>query len=133
MRGIDLGAWAEFESATWTSYPLLFRMLDDAADAAVLWDRILSSSQRAVIGEGLGVGEEQSRSLTVSLAGLRELGKLVPGFQQRERGAWERLGEDRVAGAGRISPVPVEVDPYSMHVVFGVRDRRSGAWTSAVT
>ncbi|MET7715486.1 HD domain-containing protein [Streptomyces sp. NPDC005407] len=118
--GIGLGVWAEFDAATWTSYPLLFRMLDDAAVAAVLWDRFLSSSQRAVIAEGLGVGEEQARSLTALLAGLRELGKLVPGFQRRERGAWERLGEDLVAGAGRISPVPVEVDRSSMHVALGV-------------
>ncbi|MFI1416091.1 HD domain-containing protein [Streptomyces sp. NPDC020707] len=76
LRGIDLGVWAEFDAVTWTSYPLLFRMLHDAAVAAVLWDRFLSSSQRAVIAEGLGVGEEQARSLTALLAGLRELGKL---------------------------------------------------------
>nr|WP_202449745.1 HD domain-containing protein [Streptomyces sp. SID4917] len=120
LRGIDLGVWAEFDAAAWTSYPLLFRMLDDAAVAAVLWDRFLSSSQRAVIAEGLGVGEEQARSLTALLAGLRELGKLVPGFQWRERGAWQRLGEDLVAGAGRISQTPVEVDRSSMHVAFGV-------------
>lgn len=120
LRGIDLGVWAEFDAATGTSYSLLFRMLDDAAVAAVLWDRFLSSSQRAVIAEGLGVGGEQARSLTALLAGLRELGKLVPGFQRRERGAWKRLGEDLVAGAGRISPVPVEVDRSSMHVAFGV-------------
>ncbi|MGW7638565.1 HD domain-containing protein [Streptomyces decoyicus] len=119
FAGIDLGVWAEFDVATWTSYPLLFRMLDDAAVAAVLWDRYLSSSQRAVIADGLGVGMEQARSLTALLAGLRDLGKLVPGFQRRERGAWERLGEDLVAGAGRISPVPVEVDRSSMHVAFG--------------
>ncbi|MFE3496509.1 HD domain-containing protein [Streptomyces sp. NPDC059175] len=120
FRGIDLGVWAEFEAATWTSYPLLFRMLDDAAVASVLWDRFLSSSQRAVIAEGLDAGMEQARSLTALLAGLRELGKLVPGFQQRERAAWERLGEDLVVGAGRILPVPVEVDRSSMHVAFGV-------------
>ncbi|QIK04746.1 CRISPR-associated helicase/endonuclease Cas3 [Streptomyces sp. ID38640] len=118
--GIDLGVWAEFEAATWTSYPLLFRMLDDAAVAAVLWDRFLSSSQCAVIAEGLGLGMEQARSLTALLAGLRELGKLVPGFQRRERGAWERLGEDLLTGAGRISQVPVEVDRSSMHVALGV-------------
>ncbi|MFJ8719464.1 HD domain-containing protein [Streptomyces violaceus] len=119
-RGIDVRAWAEFDAATWTSYSLLFRMLDDAAVAAVLWDRFLSCSQRAVIAEGLGVGMEQAQSLTALLAGLRELGKLVPGFQRRERGAWDRLGEDLLAGAGRISPVPVEVDRSSMHVAFGV-------------
>jgi CRISPR-associated endonuclease/helicase Cas3 len=95
-------------------------MLDDAAVAAVLWDRFLSSSQRAVIAEGLGMGMEQARSLTALLAGLRELGKLVPGFQRRERGAWQRLGEDLVAGAGRISQVRVEVDRSSMHVALGV-------------
>ncbi|MGW0584789.1 HD domain-containing protein, partial [Streptomyces sp. NPDC002920] len=120
QRGIDLEVWAEFDAATWTSYPLLFRMLDDAAVAAVLWDQFLSFSQRVVIAEGLGVGEEQARSLTALLAGLRELGKLVPGFQQRERGAWQRLGEDLLAGAGRVSQVPVEVDRSSMHVAFGV-------------
>ncbi|MGW1673363.1 HD domain-containing protein [Streptomyces sp. NPDC002324] len=120
FRGIDLGVWAEYEAATWTSYPLLFRMLDDAAVAAVLWDRFLSSSQRAVIAGGLGVGMEQARSVTALLAGLRELGKLVPGFQRRERGAWELLGEDLVTGAGRISEEPVEVDRVSMHVAFGV-------------
>ena len=120
LRGIDLGVWAEFDAATWTSYPLLFRMLDDAAVAAVLWDRLLSSSQRVVIAEGLGMGMEQARSLTALLVGLRELGKLVPGFQRLERGAWQRLGEDLVAGAGRISQVRVEVDRSSMHVAFGV-------------
>ncbi|MEV7283031.1 HD domain-containing protein [Streptomyces sp. NPDC093252] len=118
--GIDLVAWAEFKAETRLSYPLLFRMLDDAAVAGVLWDRFLSSSQRAVISEGLGMGNEQARSLTALLAGLRELGKLVPGFQRGERGAWARLGEDLVAGAGRIPPVPVEVDRSSMHVAFGV-------------
>ncbi|MGP3946535.1 HD domain-containing protein [Streptomyces sp. 6N106] len=118
--GIGLGVRAEFDVATGTSYPLLFRMLDDAAVAGVLWDRFLSSSQRGVIAEGLGMGEAQARSLTALLAGLRELGKCVPGFQRRERGAWAWLGEDLVAGAGRVPLVPVEVDRSSMHVAFGV-------------
>ncbi|WP_329309629.1 HD domain-containing protein [Streptomyces sp. NBC_01262] len=120
FRGIDLGPWAEFDRASLTAYPLLFRMLDDAAVAAALWDRVLSSSQRAVIAGGLGVGEEAARSLTGFLSGLRELGKLVPGFQRRERGAWVRLDESLVAGAGRIGQVAVETDRSAMHVALGL-------------
>ncbi len=95
-------------------------MLDDAAVAAALWDRFLSSSQRAVIAGGLSVSEEQARSLTGLLSGLQELGKLVPSFQRREHGAWLRLDGDLVADAGRVAQTPVEVDRSSMHVAFGV-------------
>ncbi|MEU3466085.1 HD domain-containing protein [Streptomyces sp. NPDC006733] len=120
LGGIDLGPYAEFDASTWTAYPLLFRLLDDAAVAGVLWDRFLSGSQRAVIADGLRVGLEQARSGTALLAGLRELGKLVPGFQRREYGGWVRLEEGLVADAGGVAHAPVQVDRSSMHVTRGV-------------
>ena len=103
--GLDLSPWGKFDPDTWTAYALLFHWLDVAAVAGELWDRFLTDAQRELIAEGMGVTVAQARSLVAFLAGIHDLGKLVPYFQSCERAGWARLSDALVAGAGRITAV----------------------------
>ncbi|MEV6013262.1 HD domain-containing protein [Streptomyces sp. NPDC051976] len=123
IGGIDLSVHAEFDRQSRDVYPLLFRLLDGAAIAEVLWDESLAAPQREVIAVGLGVSAEEARSLTAFLAGLRELGKLVPAFQQRERVAWARVSHALAADTGRIPEDAIGAvasGRMSMHVALGL-------------
>ncbi|AJC62049.1 CRISPR-associated helicase/endonuclease Cas3 [Streptomyces sp. 769] len=62
-------------------YPLVCHLVDTAVMADVLWDAYLSRSQRRVIAEALGVGEDAARRVVAFWAGLHDVGKAVPGWQ----------------------------------------------------
>ncbi|MCL7382493.1 HD domain-containing protein [Streptomyces sp. 35G-GA-8] len=91
LGGIGLGPWTEFDVASSTAYPLLFGMLDSAVMAFEVWECVVTASQRDVLSEGMGLPAEQARSVVAFLAGLQDLGRLVPGYQRRHRAAWVRL------------------------------------------
>jgi CRISPR-associated endonuclease/helicase Cas3 len=119
--GIDLCPWAKFaklDVATWAVYGLLFHMLDVAAIAFELWDVFLTRSQRSLVAEGLGVAEWEARAVAAFMAGLHDLGKLIPYFQSCEPVAWARLGDDLVADAGRV--VAMAHERASMHTALGL-------------
>ncbi|MFJ2651581.1 HD domain-containing protein [Streptomyces sp. NPDC087420] len=105
--------------STGTAYPLLFGMLDSAAMAFEVWDRTVTASQRDVLSEGMGLLPGQARSVVAFLAGLQDLGRLVPGFQRRHRAGWARLGAALAEQAGRDSGWG-ETSRSSMHVALGV-------------
>ncbi|MFB6607328.1 CRISPR-associated helicase Cas3' [Streptomyces noursei] len=62
-------------------YPLVCHLVDTAVMADVLWDVYLSRSQRRVIAEALGVGQDAARRVVSFWAGLHDVGKAVPGWQ----------------------------------------------------
>ncbi len=79
---VDVTPWGKASTDPCSVYPLLWHLLDTTAMSQALWDRFLTSNQRRSIARGLGVPEEQARSLIAFWAGLHDLGKLTPGFQQ---------------------------------------------------
>lgn len=88
--GIDVSPWGKFDRGLLAVYPLLFHLLDAAAVAGEVWDRVLTAGQRRLIAEGVGVREGEARCLVMFVAGLHDLGKLAQ-FQQRESHPWARV------------------------------------------
>ncbi|MFJ1847420.1 CRISPR-associated endonuclease Cas3'' [Streptomyces sp. NPDC088146] len=103
---VDRRPWGKFDRTTLRVYSLLFHLIDVGAVAGVLWDRFLTPSQRKVISIGLNVSQEQARSLVSFLAGMHDIGKLIPNFQSFEPSAHIRLGEGLLADAGPVVHVP---------------------------
>ena len=108
---LDLTPWGKSRGLE-RPYPLMLHMVDTAAMALRLWDDYLAPGQCAAIGDGLGLGDapERVRALVGFWAGLHDLGKLTPGFQQSDdRGWWGvsptlrgdlgRAGEERIGHA----------------------------------
>src|SRR5687768_5856939 len=62
-------------------YPLEAHLLDAAACASWLVERVLSGSQRAALADGLGVDRARVGAVAGLVAGWHDLGKLVPSFQ----------------------------------------------------
>ena len=95
VAAVDMSPWGKTSPKAALPYPLLFHLLDTAAIARELWDHFLSDSQRAVIADGLGLSHdlEQARLLVAFWAGLHDLGKLTPGFQQCASEAYAGLSE----------------------------------------
>ncbi|MEV7864322.1 HD domain-containing protein [Streptomyces hirsutus] len=54
--GVDLRPWGKFDHTR--VYSLLFHLIDVGAVTAVLWDRLLTPSQRKVISAGLDIPQE---------------------------------------------------------------------------
>src|SRR5579872_7242320 len=84
MDNLDLlRLWGKTDRSDPANYhPLLFHLLDVAACAALLWDR-LPRCLKARMARVLGLTEDQARSLVALLAGLHDLGKACPGFQSK--------------------------------------------------
>ncbi|WP_269440603.1 CRISPR-associated helicase Cas3' [Micromonospora tarapacensis] len=102
MEGIAVGADQErVDSRIWgkskglsTPYPLLWHLIDTAAVAGVLWDRYLAPNQRRIVVEGLATDAGHARSLVMFWAGLHDVGKATPGFQQQNERAFAGLRRD---------------------------------------
>ncbi|MFF3128935.1 CRISPR-associated helicase Cas3' [Streptomyces sp. NPDC057908] len=88
--GIDVSPWGKFDRGLLAVYPLLFHLLDVAAVAGEVWDRVLTAGQRQLIADGMGVPLGEARCLVMFVAGLHDLGKLAQ-FQQRESHPWARV------------------------------------------
>ena len=64
------------------SHPLACHMLDVAAVAGALWDRVLSGGARSRLAAWIGEGDiAAGRQAVCLLAGLHDLGKASPAFQ----------------------------------------------------
>src|SRR5690348_9947222 len=79
---VDLSPWAKTRMGGQFVHPLLFHLLDSGLVALVLWDEFLAENQRQVIASGLGLSQEQARAWVAFCAGLHDLGKLTPSFQE---------------------------------------------------
>ncbi|MFE0762866.1 CRISPR-associated helicase Cas3' [Streptomyces smyrnaeus] len=101
----DRSPWGKALERRGVVYPLLFHLLDSAAIADGLWDRFLSSNQRVWIARGLGVPQGVARGLVAFWAGLHDLGKLTPGFQQCAPGAYRAVSRALRGDAGDVERV----------------------------
>lgn len=64
-------------------YPLLHHLVDAAAAAHVLWDVHVAADVRVWLSVQLGMTEPEVRRFVAFLAGLHDVGKASPCFQQR--------------------------------------------------
>ncbi|MEU6091029.1 CRISPR-associated helicase Cas3' [Streptomyces sp. NPDC047085] len=115
--GLDLGLWGKYCKRHGVIYPVLFHMLDVAAVAGELWDRLLVVSQRALIASGLGLTEAEARCVVMFIAGLHDVGK-VSRFQACEPVPWARVGDGLRADTNRWRLMRHE--RASMHVLVGL-------------
>ncbi|MFH8573786.1 CRISPR-associated helicase Cas3' [Streptomyces sp. NPDC017993] len=79
-RVVDANVWGK-ERGLARRYPLICHLLDTAAAAGVLWDRVLTCSGRARLAEAAGLPEARLRRLVGLWAGLHDVGKIIPVFQ----------------------------------------------------
>ncbi|MCF3174858.1 CRISPR-associated helicase Cas3' [Streptomyces sioyaensis] len=75
-------------------YPLICHLLDTAAVAGVLWDRVLTDAARARLAGAMGLSEGQFRRLVSMWAGLHDVGKIIPAFQAMSQDAYAGLKSD---------------------------------------
>lgn len=71
--------------------PLWSHLIDVAAVAEVLWDRVLPSSFKHDAAVSLGCTEDQARSFLCFMAGMHDVGKAIPSFQYLHVPSRERL------------------------------------------
>ncbi|MFF2631166.1 CRISPR-associated helicase Cas3' [Kitasatospora griseola] len=77
--------WAKSNGLT-RPYPLRGHLIDTAAMAGELWDSYLSEGQRQMIAESFGVDIVNAGALVRFWAGLHDIGKACPCFQDQSRG-----------------------------------------------
>lgn len=65
-------------------YPLVCHLLDTAAVASVVWDKVMSPQQRKTIASGLGLeGTSIAKQVVLFAAGMHDIGKANPHWQRR--------------------------------------------------
>lgn len=84
---LDLRLWGKSRGLAGRRYPLTCHLLDTAATAGALWADFVPDGLRAVVAAGLGTTEDHAGRLIVLWAGLHDIGKITPDFQQRDPGA----------------------------------------------
>ncbi|MEE1756491.1 CRISPR-associated helicase Cas3' [Streptomyces sp. SP18CS02] len=62
-------------------YPVVLHLVDTAFVCGAVWDLVLSGTQRRRIAASLGLGLEDARAQVMFWAGLHDLGKITPQFQ----------------------------------------------------
>ncbi|MGW1293699.1 CRISPR-associated endonuclease Cas3'' [Streptomyces sp. NPDC002533] len=68
------------------AHSLICHLLDTAAVAEVVWDKLLTVHQRSMVAEALQVSDEQARTLAAFWAGLHDIGKISVLFQLHQGG-----------------------------------------------
>ncbi|EYT84290.1 helicase [Streptomyces sp. Tu 6176] len=80
-------------------YPLMGHLVDTALIAGVLWDEVLEAGQRERIATALRLEVRDARPVVMLWAGLHDIGKILPAFQDAARdehpGHCGFLGEPR--------------------------------------
>ncbi|TDC78282.1 CRISPR-associated helicase Cas3' [Streptomyces hainanensis] len=62
-------------------YPVIGHLIDTAMVCGAVWDRVLTVRQRRLFAEALGVPAGEARQTLMFWAGLHDLGKIIPQFQ----------------------------------------------------
>lgn len=75
--------WAKYERRTGAYHVLLYHLLDVAAVAWVMWERVLSESQRIWLQNLLGLDAEGTQLWMALLIGLHDIGKATSSFQRK--------------------------------------------------
>src|SRR4030042_991101 len=91
-------------------HPLIFHCLDTAYVLRVLWDRVFGSHLKQVLSRSLHLEEEQAGKVLSLVAGLHDLGKASPVFQ-------ERIPEQRskLEGLSFLFPRQIDTDDIKTH------------------
>ncbi|MFF3113542.1 CRISPR-associated helicase Cas3' [Kitasatospora sp. NPDC057904] len=76
------------------AYPVICHLLDTAAVAGALWDAVLGEGVRGRIAEVAGGSQEEARRLVMLWAGLHDVGKITPQFQQQVKEEFAKLEEE---------------------------------------
>ncbi|MFJ3902472.1 CRISPR-associated endonuclease Cas3'' [Streptomyces sp. NPDC090025] len=104
-------------------YPVIGHLVDTAMVCGALWDRVLGERRGRRIADALGLGVEDARGNVMFWAGLHDLGKISPPFQDmlfrkrpRHRGFLSETGYeyDRSTG-GQVARMRHE---YATHVAL---------------
>ncbi len=82
-----LQVWGKTDRDTGAKRPLLFHMLDTANVAQAIWDAALQRDGRELYSEAIGLEDDTStaRNLIAFWAGLHDIGKAFPRFQEQTR------------------------------------------------
>lgn len=92
VQSTSLGnLWAKYDKANGNYHRLECHLLDVAAVALVMWEKVFSRSQRAWIAALLGLDESTAQRVLALLAGLHDIGKATPGFQRKAFPLYEQL------------------------------------------
>ncbi|MGC0316971.1 CRISPR-associated helicase Cas3' [Kitasatospora acidiphila] len=94
---VDVRMWGKREGLS-REYPVICHLLDTAAMAGVLWERMLSARLRTRISNELGMNEEDGRKTLCLWAGLHDIGKISPPFQAKVPVLFARLAGDPAYG-----------------------------------
>ena len=91
--------WAKREprgrkAKTRVYHALIYHLLDVAAVAYGMWDDVLGAGQKKWLMEMLGLDDETAaRGMMALLAGLHDIGKATPAFQQKAPDLYDELKE----------------------------------------
>lgn len=83
--------WAKYDRVTGNYHVLRYHLLDVAAVAWQMWDRVLSHAQRDWLASALATDHHNARSIIAMLASLHDIGKATPGFQKKAKLLYEML------------------------------------------
>ncbi|MBM7774100.1 CRISPR-associated endonuclease/helicase Cas3 [Actinokineospora baliensis] len=92
---VDLTVWGKRKGLA-EDYPLIYHLLDAAAAAVALWESHVTPGVRRWVSDELGVSEDEAGRFVALLAGLHDVGKAIPCFQEGLTGA-EYLGHAEAA------------------------------------
>ncbi|MDA0564154.1 CRISPR-associated helicase Cas3' [Streptomonospora sp. S1-112] len=83
QSAVDLRIWGKARGLGDDRYPVVCHLLDAAAVMRVLWRDSVSPGLRAAVSADLGVSEPEAGRLLELWAGLHDIGKITPSFQQQ--------------------------------------------------
>ncbi len=81
---IDTRLWGKSKGLA-RPYPLIGHLLDTAMVAGAVWGEVLTKTQQEAIAASLCVGPTTARELVMFWAGLHDIGKILPQFQDMAR------------------------------------------------
>lgn len=91
---IDIRLWGKSHDLD-RPYPIICHLLDTAAIAGALFDRVLGDARGAWLADAAGVPQDQIRGLVMYWAGLHDIGKISPPFQSKVPDQFRGIEEDR--------------------------------------
>ncbi|MFF3755183.1 CRISPR-associated endonuclease Cas3'' [Streptomyces sp. NPDC002018] len=116
---IDARLWGKSDGLA-KPYPVIGHLVDSATVCGAVWDRVLTDTQRRRVAEALGVELQQARRVVMFWAGLHDLGKIMPQFQDlavRARPAHCGFLREAAYAHGRVNDSKVKMvrHEYATH------------------